>query len=144
MNVAYDLDGVLAQGPPRARVKWGLMKGPERTARRKALLDWYTTAPGILHPSDSFWVITARKDDPDVRAITERWLFNKFDNRVLGLSMLSVSRTIPHVIAFKASVLKMIDACVFVEDNLTVLRGLKRAGVPQQLLYFDGTSTVPV
>ncbi len=144
MNVAYDLDGVLAQGPPRARVKWGLMKGPERIARRQALLDWYASALPILLPHDSFWVITARKDEPDVRAVTERWLADRYGNRVLGLHMLTVSRTLPHVIAFKASVLKTLPAGLFVEDNLQVLRGLKRAGVPQQLLFFDGSSTTPV
>lgn len=121
----YDLDGVLAASPPPASKKWGQMNGPERQARRAALVGHYAAAAPMYMPSEGrFDVITARKDEPAVRKATEQWLKERFGPRVRALRMLKDSRSIKNVVAFKAAAIQELEITDFTEDNPLVVRQL--------------------
>lgn len=142
MIVAYDLDGVLAVGPPPSEKKWGHMKGGERTIRKATLLHHYSTAPVLFQPTEEkFFVVTARKNDDLVGQVTMDWLDRAFPGRVQGLFMLGEARSIPNVVRFKGEVLKQIGAQQFTEDNAQVLKGLRPLGI--ELFYFDGLKRSP-
>lgn len=142
MRIAYDLDGVLAVGPPPNSKKWGLMKGPERRARLAQLEEHYHRAPVLLEPPGKFWVVSARKEG--ARLVTETWLSEHFGSRCCGLYLLSQARTTERVICFKADALCAIRAEAFTEDNLTVLRGVARLYRTCRYYYFDGKESRPL
>ncbi len=122
----YDLDGVLAQGPPKSAKPWGRMTGPEREGRRQELLRFYGTAPttGLRPLERRFDVITARKEDPEVRRVTTAWLEQYFPKRVRTLVMLPVARSVKNVVAFKAENIIAMELTDFTEDNPQIVRGL--------------------
>ena len=123
---AYDLDGVLAVQPPKREKTWGKMKGPERKAHLEWLVRWYKDAPPIHKPREAaFLVITARKDNPEVRQATEDWLRRTFPSRVYKLFMLQESRSIKNVLRFKSRILMEHNIEDYVEDNREVVKGLR-------------------
>lgn len=144
MITAYDLDGVLAEGPEPSNKPWGKMSGIERAERKTQLLYHYSRAKKLFTPPENtFSVITARKgNDPDVVAVTSLWLNRHFPNRVSGLYMLTAPRSLKNVIQFKGAVLREIQAEEFTEDNPNVLKGLKFLHI--NLYYFDGLVRAPV
>lgn len=122
---AYDFDGVLAEAPPHPAKKWGLMKGPERAARKAQLLEHYARARPLLTPETrSFAVITARSQW--AKPVSMDWLKRYYAGR-WELWTLLEARTIPNVVAFKAQALRDYGATDFAEDNVTVVRALRRA-----------------
>lgn len=143
MIVAYDLDGVLAEGPEPVSKPWGRMSGQERADRQTFLLYSYMTARRLFDPpEESFYVITARKRSDAVGQVTQDWLQEKFPGRVRGLFLLNEARSLKNVIQFKGEVLKQIGAQEFTEDNLKVLKGLSACGA--KLYHFDGLERRPV
>lgn len=143
--IATDLDGVLAASPPESAIPWRRMNGPQRAARRAELLAWYEQADVWFRPSCQFHVITARKNDPAVRQVTEAWLRSVFGDLVLGVHMLAASRNLVNNIAFKASVLRSLpEAPMYIDDTLPLLRGLRQAGVPQSLWRYRNGAITPL
>lgn len=141
MKVAYDFDGVLAQSPPPGEIPWAAMTGPQRAARRMFLVDWYRKAPRLYDPKEpSFEVVSARKEEPEIRFTSALWLERNYPGRCKGLHLLQRSRTLAHVVEFKAGVLRTMGATDFTEDNPQVLKGLASAlGEGYRLwLYRDG------
>lgn len=124
---AYDYDGVLAVGPPKPPKPWRFMLGPARAAWRVFLLRHYAAAKPLLPPvaNRPFYVITARKDSDEVRAVSEAWLERHYPGRCRGLFLLGTGRTLENVIAFKAATLTSIGATDFTEDNPQVVKGLR-------------------
>lgn len=137
MQYAYDLDGVLAEAPPHAEKTFFKMNGEERRARKKMLGEHYLNAPRLFIPDqDEFVVITARKNDLATMALTEDWLAKNFPNKKWSLYMLDRARTYKNVIAFKGEVLEKLGIKCFVEDNLTVLQGIKKMKLDCTLLLY--------
>lgn len=139
---AYDFDGVLAEAPPPAPKKWGLMKGPERAARKQLLLEHYARARPLLAPETrDFLVITARS--LWAQAVSEEWLRRYYPLR-WGLDMLEEARTIRNVVRFKAASLRDYGATDFAEDNVQIVRALRRE-VPEcrVWLYRAGRLELP-
>lgn len=137
LQVAYDLDGVLAEGPPPSEKPWGRMNGTERKTRQDQLLQAYAQAKRLFEPPESrFLVISARKESPQVRVATVAWLDQHFPGRY-RLFLLTKSRTLKNVIAFKAAVLQSELVLEFTEDNRQVLQGIHQASPnkPQLWLY---------
>lgn len=135
----YDCDGVLCVAPTPSNKKWGKMKGHERKAHQAKLLDHYSKARPLLKPPQlQFAVITARKDVPDVRAITEAWLKSKHPKRKPQLYMLDAPRCHRNVVEFKAQIIRRLELTDYVEDNLRVLKGLRNKVSNVRLWYFDG------
>lgn len=146
MNWGFDFDGVLAAGPAPNDKKWGVMNGEERRARKAHLLAHYAVAAKIHDPVTwTFHVITARKADPAVRRVSERWLTQNFAvGRVLGLHMLEVSRSVPAVIEFKAGIIQCLGITDFVEDNVKIVNGLRRLLPACRVwLFADGQCVAP-
>lgn len=142
MIAAYDLDGVLASGPPESNKPWRYMNGVERAERKRLVLEAYLNAHQLLDPPErQFHVVTARKDEPAIRKATEDWLFKHFGSRILSISMLKESRSIENVVKFKGSVLTALGATKFTEDNMKVLRGIQKDHQRAELIlfYFDGS-----
>lgn len=138
---AFDMDGVLAEGPPAREKKWSQMNGPERNHALDQAVVWYRNAGQLFVPEvEGFHVITARKDRPDVRAVTEQWLADRFGARILGVHMLSGSRTIEKVSEFKSETLLKIGATDFHEDNVAVVRAMRKIlrGRVRVWLYAEG------
>jgi len=124
---AYDFDGVLAEGPPPNEVAWGKMNGSMRAERKMSLLDHYASAAPIYDPPEKiFWVISARKEEPEIRAISERWLRIRFGGRAQALFLLKGSRTTENVIRYKSLTIAEEGFTDFTEDNLQVVRGVAR------------------
>lgn len=123
--IGYDLDGVLAKGPPGREKRWGHMTGLERAAARQALVNHYARAESLYNPPEwGFIVITARKATDDVVNATETWLRREFGTRVKETHYLAMSRTVKHVREFKSQVINDYELTDYTEDNTSVLRGL--------------------
>jgi hypothetical protein len=148
MKIAWDLDGCLAKSPPPSEKKWGHMKGDERKQRKERLLDHYKQAPILHKPSENFYVITARKKEPLVEGVTHVWLKSHFGDQVLDVFFLEKSRSLQNVSIFKTSVLEQLGITHFYEDNLKVLKLMKRIivqkGLPTKLHYvqFDANGAL--
>ena len=140
---AYDLDGVLAQGPAPSPIKWGRMNGVQRKAHKDGLLYHYSQAAVLHRPQGRFHVITARKEDPAVRAVTEQWLHERMPGQVISVSMLDQPRRIDVVVPFKASVLKYVWATDFLEDNPAVVRGLRSSCLPVHVWLYKKGQILP-
>lgn len=130
-RLAIDFDGTLCTKMPKPPMKWGRMNGGQRNAWKQSLLKEYSQARVLLTPRDlgfrgGWTVISARKEDPSVRAISEAWLQTNFRNQWGGLVLLDAPRSIKAVVEFKAEALLRCGASVFLEDNLTVVKGLWR------------------
>lgn len=135
MIVAYDLDGVLAVNPPMAEKSWRFMNGIERSQRKEFLSKFYKNAQKLYEPKEEkFVVITARKSEH--KNVTVFWLKENFPERIGGLYMLSTSRTIENVIIFKSGVLRKIGASCFVEDNIKVVKGLRKVLPEMEIKLF--------
>jgi hypothetical protein len=134
----YDLDGVLAVAPPLATKPWNRMNAAERASRREFLVIWYKCAKPLITPSDmKFVVITARKDVPEVRRATERWLKKYFPKQTIRLYMLKEARTMVNNVNFKAEVIRREKLLTFVEDNIQVVRELRKR-CKAKIFYFNG------
>lgn len=124
---AYDYDGVLAVGPPPPEQPWGRMNGSMRAARLLQLLDHYSAATPLFDPPEKiFWVISARKENPEVRAVSERWLRIRFKGRVQALYLLRGARTTENVVRYKSLTIAEEGFTDFTEDNVQVVRGVAR------------------
>lgn len=141
--IGFDVDGVLADKPPASKKKWGRMNGLERHQRRDDLLDWYANADVLLRPTEAFIAISARRNDPSVRSVTEKWL-DTYQPHCVGLFLLPVSRSIKNVVAFKRAVVNAQKLTDFTEDNKAILRGLLGYVPNTRLWYFDKTLETPV
>lgn len=141
---AFDLDGVLAVSPPGSAKKWGHMKGQERQNRLLELLAHYARAGVLFRPTvGNFYVITARKNNEDVRSVTEGWLKLNFGRNFAGVYMLSESRSLDNVIAFKSRILKSLRVTDFAEDNPAVVKGLRKECPSVHVWLFQGGALNP-
>jgi hypothetical protein len=141
--IGFDVDGVLVEKPPEASMKWGHMNGFQRQNRKLELLYWYESASTLLVPKEPFVAISARKESPEVRAVTEKWL-EKNQPNCIDLFLLPISRTIENVVQFKGTVIRVQELSDFTEDNTKILSGLEKLGIPTNLWYFDSTMEQPV
>lgn len=134
--IAFDVDGVLASKPSRGTdKKWGRMNGAERKAYKEHLLKEYIMAEPLYRPTEPFVAISARKEEPLVREITEAWIFTHYGELCRFIFLLPTSRSVANVVAFKTEALRICNATEFTEDNKKVLRGIEASnlGIP---LYF--------
>lgn len=136
--IAYDLDGVLAESPQPSVLSWGKMNGIQRKQRKFELLKHYQSASLLFTPPEpAFYVISARRAHDDVYNVTDNWLMGEFGGRILGLFLLPMGRTIQNVIGFKSAVLKQIGATEFTEDNVDVLKGVRKLNPTIKLWLFE-------
>lgn len=138
--VAYDFDGVLAVGPANSARPWRFMDGPARAARRDALVAHYAQAARLLLAQETrFYVISARKEGPAVRAASEAWLSRHYAGRWQGLFLLKEGRTLENVVRYKGAALAQLNASDFTEDNRAVVKGLRAAKLKTRIwLYAEG------
>ncbi|NBP55730.1 hypothetical protein EBU71_04180 [bacterium] len=145
MIVTYDMDGVLALNPPPNIKKWGHMNGAERNARKEFLYDWYENAELLFNPpEEKFHVISARKKDQRTWEITSNWLNKYFPNRILSINLLNTSRTVKNVVDFKSSIINHINSMAHTEDNVRVLKGLKKLCPETKLYFWEKGMTNPI
>ena len=117
------------------------MNGAERRLRREQLEHSYAAAKVLYTPAqEQFYVITARKRAGDLfrRNVTSVWLEEKFPGQVLGVHYLSTGRTLENVVRFKARAIADLAITDFVEDNRSVLSGLRKMQLNARLWWFDG------
>jgi hypothetical protein len=133
----YDIDGVLATKPLPSLKKWGKMNGAERRAHKFGLLEQYKAAKPLLIPTEPFIAISARKDDPVIRAITTDWLIERYGELILKVFLLPTSRSIENVVNFKNAVIVGHNITNFTEDNKKVLKGLAQASCPAELYFWE-------
>lgn len=126
MIVSYDIDGVLAEGPPPSEKKWGKMNGAERHERKRFLVEWYRNAAPLLTPTEPyFFAVSARKFEPDVYAATKNWLDQRYSGRVVEIFLMEGSRSVVNAAKFKADILARNGVQIHYEDNKKVLRLMK-------------------
>jgi hypothetical protein len=120
------MDGVLTEPPPQHETSWRHMKGPERQAWKAHMIDFYRTARPLFVPAETnFHVISARKDQPDVRELTRGWLAANLPERVASLTLFTGSRSIENVVAYKAATILALGIRDFTEDNPKIVKGLR-------------------
>jgi hypothetical protein len=141
--IGYDIDGVLADKPPKADKSWGKSNGAERKARQQQLLNWYYNAQPLLTPEQPFVAISARKENPLVRTITEDWIMRQpYGHLCRAIALLPVGRTIENTARFKTEIINYYQLTTYIEDNKEIL---KRLNCPDtQLFYWDKTMDEPV
>jgi hypothetical protein len=142
--IGYDIDGVLTSKPLPSVKKWGKMNGVERRAHKLGLLKQYKAAEPLLIPNEPFIAISARKDEPTVRAITTDWLIERYGDLVLKVFLLPTSRSIENVVNFKNAVIVGNNITVFTEDNKKVLKGLAQASCPASLYFWEEGMDLPI
>lgn len=127
MIVSYDIDGVLAEGPPPSEKKWGRMNKYERNARKEFLVDWYRNATPLLEPTvEKFYAVSARKNEPYVYTATQMWLEKYYPNRVIELFLMEDARTVINAANFKSKIIELKKVQVHYEDNKKVLKIMKQ------------------
>ena len=136
MIVSYDIDGVLAEGPPPSEKKWGRMNRYERNQRKEFLVQWYRNAAPLLVPTEpKFYAVSARKLDPYVYTATEMWLDKHYPGRVIELFLMKEGRTVINAAKFKSEVLADCNVEIHYEDNKKVLKLMKETN-PNIQYYF--------
>ncbi|MGA7119750.1 MAG: hypothetical protein WBY94_06615 [Polyangiaceae bacterium] len=102
------------------------MTGPERIARRDALLAHYETAPVLYVPPafQDFVVVTARGQA--AKDVTVAWLRRHYGHHVTAFATLAGARTTERVVEFKAAFLREQEVTDYAEDNRAVVRGLRK------------------
>jgi hypothetical protein len=134
--VSYDIDGVLAEGPPPSEKKWGRMNKQERDERKNKLVYYYRNAKKLLEPKEPFFIaVSARKFEPEVYKATKLWLDENFGKRVVDIFLLDKSRSVANAAAFKVSILKSHGVQIHYEDNKKVLK-LMKLMLPDVQYYF--------
>lgn len=137
-DCAFDLDGVIAllnfdPKHPTCQKSWSNKNGEERKAYKEYVKSLYRNATlgldprNIVDPMKPIIIITARKADDDVIAMTMEWLKEKgvaYHPGGLRCHFLDKGRTVKNVIAFKSKWLKEYAIEEFFEDNKKVLKGI--------------------
>jgi len=142
--IGYDIDGVLASKPTPSEKKWGRMNGAERKAHKENLLQQYDNARPLLIPAEPFYAISARKDEPAVRAVTTQWLKERYGELVLGVALLPISRSIENVVMFKNAAIVNYHITVFTEDNKKILKGLHENDCSAELYFWEEGMSDPL
>ena len=142
--IGYDIDGVLASKPTPSDKKWGRMNGAERKAHKENLLHQYDNAKALLIPTEPFYAISARKDEPLVRGITTHWLKERYGDLVLGVALLPMSRSIENVVKFKNAAIENYQITRFTEDNKKILKGLHENACFAELYFWEEGMSAPV
>jgi hypothetical protein len=136
MIVSYDIDGVLAEGPPPSDKKWGRMNKYERADRKRFLVKWYRNAAPLLVPKEPYFIaVSARKYEGEVYAATKLWLDHYYPNRVVDIFLLEKSRSVINAANFKAEVMIRENVLIHYEDNKPVLNIMKKLA-PNVMYYF--------
>lgn len=141
--ISYDVDGVLATGPPPRDKPFMYQNKLERDNYKQIVLKWYESAPPLLTPTEPFVAITARKDEPIIRSITETWLNKYYKDNLKGLYMLDTSKTYNNVAIFKAKIINNHNISAHVEDNMIILKKLKKLVHNTKLYYWESGMTHP-
>lgn len=139
-EVAYDLDGVLAEAPPPMTKKYQHMNGEERKQYKHDKMQHYANAAILLTPSeDKFLVITARKHDPEIIAITKYWLQQNLPDKEIEICFFQslVRKTYDSVGKFKVEKLKEHKVKQYTEDNKTILKIIHRLAPSIALYYYE-------
>ncbi len=141
--LGYDIDGVLADKPPAADKTWGKSNGQEREARRLFLLEWYRNAEPLLQPTEPFIAISARKEDPTIRAITEEWIRQQpYGHLCVAIALLPLSRTVANTARFKSEIINHYGITRYIEDNKQILKALTTPDT--KLYYWDKSLAEPI
>ena len=144
MIVSYDIDGVLAEGPPPSEKKWGRMNGYERNQRKEFLVEWYRNASPLLVPSEEkFYAVSARKNDSYVYTATQMWLDKHYPNRVIELFLMRDARTVVNAANFKSSVLASKNVQIHYEDNKKVLKLMKQNNPDIKYFFWEKGMSEP-
>lgn len=141
MIQGFDMDGVLAEGPPQGKIPWRHMKGHQRKEHLDQLLYFYLKARPLLVPRGTFCVISARKSTPEIMKITGDWIQQRYPGQLTGLYLLSESRSLENVIAFKSARIRSLGLTDFTEDNPKIVAGLRKLDLNCRIwLYRNGQS----
>ena len=142
--IGYDIDGVLASKPLPSDKKWGRMNGVERKTYKDSLLKQYAEAETLLIPTEPFIAISARKEEPTIRAITTNWLKDRYGDLVLDIALLPMSRSVENVVKFKNAAIVNYQITVFTEDNKKILKGLHENDCPADLFFWERGMPTPL
>lgn len=141
--IGYDIDGVLADKPPAPTKSWGKSNGAERSARKLELLEWYRNAKPLLQPQEPFIAISARKENPETRSITQQWIdAQPYGHLCIAIALLPISRSIENTANFKTAVINHYELSQFIEDNKQILKRLQTPNT--KLYYWDKTLPEPI
>lgn len=132
--IGYDIDGVLADKPPQPNKPWSKSNGQERAQRKQQLIEWYATAMPLLQPVEPFVAISARKETPETRHITQQWIYSQpYGHLCVAIALLPIPRTLDNTARFKTTIINHYELTSYTEDNKQIL---KRLETPNTTLYY--------
>lgn len=136
---AYDMDGVICEAPKENEKSFFKMNGVERKERNAYLRHHYAYAAPLHIPAEeSLIIITARKFHKPVQNFTRFWTTKHLRGKEIQIHFLREARTIKNVAKFKNRVIAELGITDFVEDNLRVLKEMKKQGTTAlRLHYFE-------
>ena len=120
------------------------MNGVERKTYKDSLLKQYAEAETLLIPTEPFIAISARKEEPTIRAITTNWLKDRYGDLVLDIALLPMSRSVENVVKFKNAAIVNYQITVFTEDNKKILKGLHENDCPADLFFWERGMPTPL
>lgn len=126
--IGFDLDGVLAEAPPKPPRPWRYLSGWERREHQRLTLKHYESAKPLLSPlkGKRTIIISARKKTREIEDATWLWLGRTYQRTWFDVHLLEGPRTYETVVEFKAKVIRRIGVTDFIEDNPTVVRELRK------------------
>lgn len=149
---AFDLDGVIALlnfdlTNPLFSKSWSRKNGEERKAYKEYVKNCYKNAvfgfdpTKIVSENDPIIIITARKNDDEIRVITEEWI-SKQESLIkhkggLKIHYLNTGRSVKNVIEFKNSWISHYGIEEFYEDNKKILKGISLLNSNVNLNYVN-------
>jgi hypothetical protein len=141
-NIAFDLDGVICEKPIDFGVSFFKMTGQQRKNRDEYLLKHYTIANPLFIPLEKeFIIITARKEKLQTVNATEYWCDKYLLGKKFKIFFLQKARCIKNVAEFKNKIIEQNNISEFSEDNMKVLKAIKKINNNKcKLFFFNGES----
>ena len=119
---AYDFDGVLSVMPKRPK-PYRLQNGLERKIYLENKIKWLQITPCLWKPKKPFYIISGRKEQ--FKNISIDWLERNKLNYI-DVFFMNKSSTSKNMIEFKTEKLKELKIERYFEDDLKILRKLKK------------------
>jgi len=110
----YDLDGVIADTPPKKK----------RHLTNKEVIERYNQALPLIDPPPPYIIITARK--PIYREITLKWIKKYGINPPSHIEFMTYPRTQKNMIKHKKEQIKHHNITEFYEDDPVIAKEIKK------------------
>jgi hypothetical protein len=142
--ISYDIDGVLAELPPKRNKLFSKQTANEIKQYDQIRLKWYEHAKPLLFPKEKFIAISARSNDSTTMRITQQWLSNYHKKYLCGVYLLDIEKTYDNVANFKSKIIQTHNITKHIEDNKQVLKRMNKILDTVNLYFWEKGMDEPV